>query len=151
MAKSGRFHPTIFLTVLAGVCAGAAIGAALYLWARPQPESYQISRPAVLSTMLIPLGCFTAWLLSRSRERAFTAAMSCFGLYFLSAFVAARLGTFFPRWNYFATVLVVQAGAGLGLAVTLGFIGRAEHPRPAGDLPGLDTPGSRGETRSEVP
>ena len=150
MARDGRFDLTVFLVVLAGIGTGAVVAVTLYLVMDPSRAVQVVSRPAVLSTLVIPLGCLVGWLLSRSRERAPTAAMACFGLYFLSAFLAARLGTFFPRWNYFATILIVQSVAGLGLAVVLGFVGREERPRPAGEPAGPDLSDDGGGTRSEV-
>ena len=122
MAQAGRFEGTIFFTVLAGVVAGAAAGLGLLLGVVPGAANY---RPAVLSTVLIPLGCLTAWLLSPSRERPTTAGLVCFSLYFVSAFAAARLGTFFSSWSYFYSVLGVQTLGGAVLALLLGFAGRA--------------------------
>lgn len=116
------FDASIFFKVVAGTALGAAGGAALLLWAVPGAGNDY--RPAVLSTVLVPLGCFWGWLLSGSRERAGTAAAACFGLYFLSAFAAARLGTLFPALRYFPTTLGVQSAAALGLAAVLGFLGR---------------------------
>lgn len=138
MVKSDTFDRAILLKVLLGTVVGAAVGAALLLWAVPGTDDY---RPAVLSTIVVPLGCFVGWLFSGSRERAGTAAIVCFGLYFLSAFAAARLGTLVPAWRYFPTVVGVQTVGGVGLAVLLGFLGRGlpqvERLRDAGDAAGL--------------
>jgi hypothetical protein len=99
--------------------------------------------------MVIPLGCFIGWILSSSRERAMTAGLACFGLYFFSAFVAARLDAFVDTWEYFDTVLWVQAIAGFGLALYLAFSGRAlprvEKLVRQGDTAGLVTLLDRGE------
>ncbi len=137
MRGADRFDGTIFLRVLTGVLLGSAVGVVLLLWVIPNAVDY---RPAVLSTIVVPLGCFGGWVISPSRERAPTAALACFGLYFLSAFVAARLGTIAP-WNYFPTVVGVQTAAAAGLAVLLGFLGRGspqvEKLRAAGDLAAL--------------
>lgn len=138
MAKTGTFDRTILYRVLLGTAAGAAVGVALLLWAAPATSDY---RPAVLSTVVVPLGCFVGWLLSGSRERAGTAAMACFGLYFLAAFAAARLGTLIVELAYFPTVVGVQSIGGMGLAVLLGFLGpglpQVERLRDAGDVAGL--------------
>jgi hypothetical protein len=138
MAKTSKLDRTILLRVLLGTVAGAAVGAALLLWAVSATTDY---RPAVLSTVVVPLGCFGGWLLSGSRERAGTAAIVCFGLYFLSAFAAARLGTLVSGLAYFPTVVGVQGVGGAGLAVLLGFLGRGlpqvERLRDAGDTAGL--------------
>lgn len=133
-----RFDAVIVLAVSAGVAVGAAAGWILVLAVVPEAATH---RPAVLSTLVIPLGCFLGWVLSPSRERVATAAPVCFGLYFLSAFAAARLGTFFSEWDYFHTILWVQAGGGLALALALAAGGRAlpevERLRQAGDTAGL--------------
>jgi len=121
MTKLGEFDRNIFMTVLAGAVLGTVTGLALHLWVIPEAANH---RPAILSTILVPLGCFLAWLLSPSRERAATAALVCFSLYFLSAFAAARLGTFFASWSYFRTILGVQALGGGAIALVLGFAGR---------------------------
>ncbi len=122
MARTRSFDAAVFFRVIAGTALGAAGGAALLLGVVPGAgDDY---RPAVLSTILVPLGCFLGWLLSGSRERAGTAAAACFGLYFLSAFAAARLGTIFPALRYFPTTLGVQSAAALGLATALGLLGR---------------------------
>lgn len=138
MAETGKLDRAIFFRVLLGTAAGTAVGAGLLLWAVPATSDY---RPAVLSTIVVPLGCFLGWLLSSSRERAGAAAIVCFGLYFLSAFAAARLGTLIPDWRYFPTVVGVQSVGGVGLAVLLGFLGRGlpqvERLRDAGDIAGL--------------
>jgi hypothetical protein len=138
MAKTGNLDRMVFLKVLLGTAAGAAVAAALLLWAVPATTDY---RPAVLSTIVIPLGCFCGWLLSGSRERAPTAAVVCFGLYFLSAFAAARLGTLSASWPYFPTVAGVQTVGGIGLAVWLGLLGRGcpqvEQLLDARDVAGL--------------
>jgi|GEM_PF-2403421 len=138
MARTGTFNRTILIRVLLGTVAGAAAGVALLLWAVPATSDY---RPAVLSTIVVPVGCFVGWLLSGSRERAGTAAICCFGLYFLSAFAAARLGTLFPALRYFSTVVGVQSGGGIALAVLLGFLGagqpQVERLHDAGDAAGL--------------
>lgn len=122
MAEAGKFDRTIFLAVLVGVLLGAAGGVTLTRWVVPVAASF---RPAVLSTVVVPLGCFVGWVLSPSREPAHVAAWVCFGLYFLSTFAAARLGTFFPGWDYFGAVLWVQSGGGIALAIGLSLSGRA--------------------------
>ncbi len=142
------FEAGVFLKVLIGFLGGLVVALLdLFLWA-PQatPGDY---RPAVLSTVVIPLGCFIAWLLSGSRARAPTAAATCFALYFLSAFAAARIRTFLPQGSgqvlpaldYFYTVVGVQAFGGLALAVGLGFHGRGlpqvGRLRAARDVAGL--------------
>ena len=152
MVKAGRFDSAIFGIILAGTAVGAAVGAALLLWAVPRAGSDY--RPAVLSTIVVPLGCFVGWLLSRSRERAATAAIVCFGLYFLSAFAAARLGTLFAGWKYFPAVVGVQSLAAAGLAVGLAFLGRrlpeVERLRNAGDVPGLAKLLQEGDPRQRL-
>jgi hypothetical protein len=138
MANMGKFDRPILFRVLLGTAVGTAAGIALLLWAVPATSDY---RPAVLSTVVVPLGCFWGWLLSGSRERASTAALACFGLYFLSAFAAARLGTLIAGWSYFPTVIGVQSLGGVGIAMLLGFRGRAlpqvEQLRERGDVIGL--------------
>jgi len=138
MAKRKKFDRSILFRVLLGTAVGAAVGAALILWAVPSTSDY---RPAVLSTVVVPLGCFVGWLLSGSRERAGTAAIACFGLYFLSSFAAARLGTLIAGWSYFPMVVGVQSVGGAGLALLLGFLGpglpQVEQLRDAGDADGL--------------
>lgn len=138
MTETGKFDLTILWRVFLGTAAGAAVGAALLLWAVPGTRDYRL---AVLSTIVVPLGCFLGWVLSGSRERAGTAALACFGLYFLSSFAAARLGTLMADWSYFPTVLGVQSVSGVGLAVLLAFLGRGlpqvERLRDAGDVAGL--------------
>jgi hypothetical protein len=135
-----RQNAGISLKVLAGLLVGlAAALLILLLWVpRVAPGEY---RPAVLSTVVLPLGLFLGWLLSGSRARTATAVATCFGLYFLSAFAAARIRTFLPAWNYFYTVAGVQAVGGLALAVGLGFYGRGlpqvERLRAARDVAGL--------------
>ncbi len=140
MRQRLRFEASVFLKVLIGLLGG--LGAALldlFLWA-PQaaPGDY---RPAVLSTVVIPLGGFIGWILSGSRARPPTAAATCFALYFLSAFAAARIRTFLPTWDYFYTAAGVQAVGGLALAVGLGFHGRGipqvERLRADRDTAGL--------------
>jgi len=137
MAGAKRLDSTIFLRGLGGVALGAAVAVALNLWVIPGAADY---RPAVVSTIVVPLGCFLGWLLSPSRERAPAAAVVCFALYFLSAFAAARLGTL-TQWDYYHTIVGVQGLAGLGLALYLGFAGRAlpevERLSDARDVAGL--------------
>jgi hypothetical protein len=139
MAKAVRFDSAIFFRALAGTAVGTALGVALLLWVVPGAGNDY--RPAVLSTIVVPLGCFAGWLLSGSRERAGTAALVCFGLYFLSAFAAARLGTLVESFKYFPTVVGVQSLGAVGLAVLLGFLGRGlpqvERLRDARDVAGL--------------
>lgn len=140
MKQMLRFEAKVFLKVLAGLLGGLAVALLiLFLWV-PKATSGDY-RPAVLSTVVLPLGCFVGWLLSGSRARAPTAAATCFALYFLSAFAAARIRTFIPAWDYFYTVAGVQAIGGLVLAVGLGFYGRAlpqvERLRAARDTAGL--------------
>ncbi len=120
-----KFDRTIFFTVLGGGAVGVALGLLLLRAIVPQAHD---PRPAVLSMLVVPLGLFIGWLLSPSREGVATASLVCFGLYFLSTFVAARLRTFFPAWEYGPTVLAVESLAGLGIALALGAAGRA-HPR----------------------
>lgn len=136
--KSGPFDPGVFLRVSIGLLLGTVVGVVLYLGVVPEAATF---RPAVLSTVAIPLGCFFGWSSSSSREGAPTAALACFGLYFLSAFAAARWGTLFPEHRYFGTVLWMQALAGLVLALMLGRAGRTppqvEELREAGDRAGL--------------
>ncbi len=121
MRKANSFDKRVFLWVLAGVLVGGLLGAALLLWVVPGNKDY---RPAVLTTIAVPVGCFVGWLLSSSRERAPTAALSCFGLYFLSAFAAARVATWTGS-NYFRVIVPLQVLAGIGIAVLLGIAGRA--------------------------
>ena len=139
MAKANRFDSAILLRILLGTAIGAAGGLVLLLGVIPQAgDDY---RPAVFSTIVVPLGCFVGWLFSGSRERAGTAAIVCFGLYFLSAFAAARLGTLLEGLKYFPTVVGVQCLGAVGLAVLLGFLGRGlpqvERLRDARDVAGL--------------
>jgi len=152
MSDSTRFDWAILLRVLAGVALGALAGLAVLWWAVPAAPKGEY-RPAVLSTLLVPLGCFVGWIVSGSRERAGTAAVASFGLYFLSAFAAARLRTL-PAislgaislnpagWSYFWLVVVVQALGGLGIAVVLALRGRGlqqvERLKRARDLAGLE-------------
>lgn len=137
MTKLGKFDRNIFMTIWAGAALGTAAGLVLHLWVIPEAANY---RPATLSTILVPLGCFMGWLFSPSRERAATAVLVCFSLYVLSAFAAARLGTF-ENWNYFRTILGVQALGGTAMALVLGFAGRAlpevERLRASGAVTGL--------------
>lgn len=139
MARNQTFDGAITLRILLGTAVGAAAGVALLLWVVPGAGTDY--RAAVLSTVLVPLGCFAGWLLSGSRERAATAAVVCFGLYFLSAFAAARLGTLIASFSYFPTVLGVQSLAAAGLALGLGFLGRGlpqvERLRDSRDVAGL--------------
>lgn len=140
MRQMPRFEAKVFLKVLAGLLGGLVVSLlVLSLWV-PKAASGDY-RPAVLSTVVLPLGCFVGWLLSGSRARTPTAAAACFALYFLSAFAAARIRTFLPAWDYFYTVAGVQAAGGLALAVGLGFYGRAlpqvERLRAARDTAGL--------------
>lgn len=150
MRRMPGFEAKVFLKVLAGLLGGlTAALLILFLWV-PQaaPGDY---RPAVLSTVVLPLGCLLGWLFSGSRARAPTASATCFALYFLSAFAAARIRTFLPAWNYFHTVAGVQAVAGLVLAVGLGFHGRGlpqvERLRNVTDLSALLRRGSPEEQR----
>lgn len=135
-----RLEAKVFLKVLIGLLGGlVAALLVLFLWVpKAAPGDY---RPAVLSTVVLPLGCFVGWLLSGSRARAPTAAATCFALYFLSAFAAARIRTFLPAWDYFYTVAGIQATGGLALAVGLGFHGRGlfqvERLRASRDTAGL--------------
>ncbi len=147
------FDKSILIRVLLGVACGALVGVAFLLWWVPAAPKGDY-RPAVLSTIVVPLGCLIGWLLSGSRERAPTAAVACFGLYFLSAFAAARLGTFFAGLNYFWTVVGVQGVGGLGLAVTLALLGRGvpqvERLRDARDVDGLAQMLSQGSLRERL-
>lgn len=153
MSGPDRFDGIVFFRVIAGVAFGAVASAALLLWAVPAMPQADY-RPAVLSTVLVPLGCFLAWLWSGSRERAGTAAVASFALYFLSAFAAARLRTLPAMslgawtwdpgaWSYFWLVVIVQAVGGLAIAAVLGSLGRGltevERLKGAGDVPGLVT------------
>ncbi|MGB9723623.1 MAG: HEAT repeat domain-containing protein [Chloroflexia bacterium] len=130
----------MFLKVLAGLTVGLVAALLILLLWVPQAAQGEY-RPAVLSTVVLPLGLFLGWLLSGSRSRAPTAAATCFALYFLSAFAAARIRTFLPAWDYFYTVSGVQAVGGLALAVGLGFHGRGlpqvERLRAERDTAGL--------------
>jgi hypothetical protein len=153
MAKANAFDKAIFLATLSGVVLGAAVGVALLLWVVPAAGKGDY-RPAVLSTVVVPLGCLIGWLDSGSRERAPTAAVACFGLYFLSAFAAARLGTFFAGLNYFWAVVGVQGLGGLGLAVLLGFLGpgvpQVERLKDARDVASLAALLCRGSPRERL-
>lgn len=165
MSYAKRVDPTILLRVLAGLAVGVLVGLALLLWAVPAAVKDDY-RPAVLSTLVVPLGLLLGWLLSGSRERAATAAVTSLGLYFFSAFVAARLRTLPAAvlgtvsldpagWDYFWLVAIVQAVAGLGIAVVLALLGRGwprvERLKDAGDVAGLEallqsgSPAERGE------
>lgn len=151
MSAPARLDLAILGKVLAGVAFGTLSGLALLWWAVPAAPKGDF-RPSVLSTLLVPLGCFVGWLFSGSRERAGTAAVSSFALYFLSAFAAARLRTL-PAisvgtmtlspatWNYFWLVVIVQALGGVVIAVTLAFLGRAlpqvQRLQDARDVSGL--------------
>jgi hypothetical protein len=152
MAKTRTFDGAITFRILLGTAVGAAGGVALLLWLVPGAGSDY--RPAVLSTILVPLGCFAGWLLSGSRERAATAAVVCFGLYFLSAFAAARLGTLVAIFTYFPTVLGVQSLGAVGLALGLGFLGRGvpqvERLGDARDVAGLARLLREGDARERL-
>ncbi len=109
-----RFCPSRFLSVLGGVAAGTAVAAALAWWAIPRAADL---RPAILCTVLIPIGCGLGWALGSGRQDIATVVWACLGLYLLSAFAAARLVTFFPAWNYWRTLVPLQAVGGTALAL----------------------------------
>ncbi|MBN1483951.1 MAG: HEAT repeat domain-containing protein [Chloroflexia bacterium] len=117
------FDRAIFLTVLGGVLVGLAAGLLLQAWAMPTASNY---RPAVWSTVLVPLACLLAWRFSPSREGLATALLACLSLYILSAFAAARLAALLSGWTYFELLPWLQALAGAGLALVLARSGRAQ-------------------------
>lgn len=93
---------------------------ALVEWAVPRAAD---PRPAVLSTVLVPVGCGLAWALGHRRQGLDTVVWACLGLYLLSSFAAARLVTFFPNWNYWRTLVPLQTAGGLALALIAGLEG----------------------------
>lgn len=130
-----RFCRSRFLRVLGGVAAGTAVAAAL-AW-RAIPRAADV-RPAILSTVLIPIACGLGWALGNRRQEVGTVIWACLGLYLLSAFAAARLVTLFPAWNYWRTLVPLQAAGGTALAFVAGLERRRElSPRVQGS-PGGD-------------
>ncbi|MGC8874383.1 MAG: hypothetical protein ACP5SI_08060 [Chloroflexia bacterium] len=122
-----RFYGARFLRVVGGVIAGTGIAALLVWWAIPRTTS---PRPAVLSTLLVPIGCGLGWALGCGKRRVGTAIWAALGLYLLSAFAAARLVTLFPSWNYWRTLVPLQAAGGLALAVAAGLeVASGNDPR----------------------